>query len=90
MSRRVSVVGAGHLGAAVQMVEAILLDRRQILTCAVRMVGEYRIHGVVMGMPVKLGAAGVVEVVEVELTPAEREELGRSADSIRELVAVLG
>jgi malate dehydrogenase len=72
------------------MVEAILLDRRQILTCAIRMVGEYGIHGVVTGMPVKLGAAGVVEVVEVELTPAEREELGRSADSIRELVAVLG
>ncbi|MGH7691598.1 MAG: malate dehydrogenase [Candidatus Dormibacteria bacterium] len=76
--------------AAAQMVEAILLDRRQILPCAIRLEGEYGLRGVVMGVPVKLGAKGVEEVIEVDLTPEEREELGRSADAVRETVAVLG
>jgi malate dehydrogenase len=75
--------------AAVQMVEAILLDRGQILPCAIRLEGEYGLEGVVVGVPVKLGEAGVEEVVEVELTSEEREALERSAAAVRETVAVL-
>ncbi|MGH7609605.1 MAG: malate dehydrogenase [Candidatus Dormibacteria bacterium] len=76
--------------AAAQMVEAIARDRRQVLPCAVRLQGEYGLSGVVMGVPVKLGRGGVTEVVEVELTSEEREELERSAQAVREVSAVLG
>lgn len=76
--------------AAAQMVEAILLDRGQILPCAIRLEGEYGLDGVVVGVPVKLGAGGAVEVIEVELTAAERAELERSAEAVRETAAVLG
>jgi malate dehydrogenase len=76
--------------AAAQMVEAILLDRGQILPCAVRLEGEYGLDAVVMGVPVKLGAEGVVEVIEMELTTSERAELERSAEAVRETATVLG
>jgi malate dehydrogenase len=76
--------------AAAQMVEAILLDRGQILPCAIRLEGEYGLQGVVVGVPVKLGAGGVVDVIEVELTAAERAELELSAEAVRETAAVLG
>jgi malate dehydrogenase len=76
--------------AATQMVEAILLDRGQILPCAIRLEGEYGLRGVVVGVPIKLGADGVGEVIEVELTPSERAELERSAEAVRETAAVLG
>ena len=76
--------------SAAQMVEAILLDRGQILPCAIHLEGEYGLDGVVVGVPVKLGTAGVEEVIEVELTPAERAELVRSAEAVRETIAVLG
>jgi malate dehydrogenase len=75
--------------AAAQMVEASAADRRQVLPCAIRLDGEYGLRGVVMGVPVKLGAKGVVEVVEVELTEGERAELERSAQAVREVTAVL-
>lgn len=75
--------------AVSQMVEAILRDRRLVLPCAIRLEGEYGLTGVVMGVPVKLGAAGVIEVVEVELSPGERQELERSAQAVREVTAVL-
>ena len=73
-----------------QMVEAILLDRGQILPCAMRLAGEYGLEGVVVGVPVKLGREGVTEVIEVELTSAERAELVSSAAAVRETIAVLG
>lgn len=76
--------------SAAQMVEAILRDRRQILPCAIHLDGEYGLVGVVVGVPVKLGSEGVVEVIEVELTGAERGELERSAATVREIIAVLG
>jgi len=76
--------------AAAQMVEAILLDRGQILPCAIRLEGEYGLQGVVVGVPVKLGGGGVVDVIEVELTAPERAELERSAEAVRETAAVLG
>ena len=76
--------------AVAQMVDAILRDRNLILPCAIRLEGEYGLSGVVMGVPAKLGAAGVLDVVEVDLTPAERQELERSAAAVREVTAVLG
>jgi len=76
--------------SAAQMVEAILLNRRQILPCAIHLDGEYGLEGVVVGVPVKLGTAGVEEVVQVDLTEAERAELKRSAEAVRETIAVLG
>ncbi|HUY57323.1 MAG TPA: malate dehydrogenase [Candidatus Micrarchaeaceae archaeon] len=75
--------------SAAQMVGAILLDRRQILPCAVRLEGEYGLEGVVVGVPVKLGKEGVIEVIEVELTAQERSELISSAEAVRETIAVL-
>jgi malate dehydrogenase len=75
--------------SATQMVEAILLDRRQILPCAIRLEGEYGLEGVVVGVPVKLGSSGVEEVVQVDLSEAEQAELNRSAAAVRETIAVL-
>ena len=76
--------------ASAQMVEAILLDRKEILPCAAMLDGEYGISGLYVGVPVKLGAGGVEEVVEVELTEGEHEALRASADAVRELVGVMG
>ncbi|MGA7362264.1 MAG: malate dehydrogenase [Candidatus Dormiibacterota bacterium] len=76
--------------SAAQMVGAILLDRGQILPCAIRLEGEYGLDGVVVGVPVKLGRDGVEEVIEVELTSEERAELVSSAAAVRETIAVLG
>ena len=76
--------------ASAQMVEAILLDRKEILPCAAMLDGEYGISGLYVGVPVKLGASGVEEVVEVELTEGEQSALRASADAVRELVGVMG
>jgi malate dehydrogenase len=76
--------------AVAQMVDAILLDRKQILPCAVRLEGEYGIKGLFVGVPVKLGAKGAEQVIELELTDDERTALQRSADSVKELVGVMG
>jgi malate dehydrogenase len=77
-------------GAAVaQMVDAIALDQRRVLPCTAYLEGEYGIEGLYMGVPVKLGAAGVEEIVELELSEEERSELAGSADAVREVVGVL-
>ena len=76
--------------AVAEMVDAIILDRKQILPCAVRLEGEYGIRGLFVGVPVKLGAGGVEEIVELELSADERSALQRSADSVKELVGVMG
>jgi malate dehydrogenase len=76
--------------AVAEMVDAIVLDRKQILPCAVRLEGEYGIRGLFVGVPVKLGARGVEEIIELELTADERSALQRSADSVKELVGVMG
>jgi malate dehydrogenase len=77
-------------GAAVaQMVDAIALDQKRVLPCTAFLEGEYGIEGLYMGVPVKLGAAGVEEIVELELSDDERSELARSADAVREVVGVL-
>ena len=76
--------------AVAQMVDAIALDRKQILPCAVRLEGEYGIRGLFVGVPVKLGAGGAEDIIQLELTADERDALQRSADSVKELVGVMG
>jgi len=76
--------------AVAQMVEAILKDQKKILPCAVYLEGEYGIRGVFVGVPVKLGARGVEQIIEIALTAEENAALQRSADAVRELVGVLG
>jgi len=75
--------------AAAQMVDAVCLDEKRVLPCTAYLEGEYGIDGLYIGVPVKLGAGGVEEVVELDLTDAEREELASSADAVREVVGVL-
>jgi malate dehydrogenase len=73
--------------AAAQMVEAIVLDKRRILPCAAWLEGEYGHRDIFLGVPCKLGAGGLEQIVEVELTPKERVALGKSAESVRESIA---
>jgi malate dehydrogenase len=74
---------------AIQMVEAIVQDQKRILPCAAWLEGEYGMSGLFLGVPCKLGRKGLEQVLEVELTPAEREALGKSADAVREPMAKL-
>ena len=74
---------------AFEMVEAILLDRKRVLPCAVMLRGEFGVDGLFVGVPVVLGAAGVERVFEIELTAEEQTAFRKSADAVRELVAVL-
>jgi malate dehydrogenase len=75
--------------AAAQMVNAIMLDEKRVLPCTAYLDGEYGIDGLYMGVPVKLGAAGIEEIVELELTEEEQTMLHESADAVREVVGVL-
>ena len=72
--------------SAVEMVEAILKDKKKILPCAAYLEGEYGINGLYVGVPVKLGRAGVEQVIEIKLTPDEQTAFKKSADAVRELV----
>jgi malate dehydrogenase len=76
--------------AVVEMVGAILKDKKKILPCAVYLEGEYGIKGLFVGVPVKLGEGGVEEIIEIQLTAEEKAALDKSAASVRELVNVLG
>src|SRR4029079_9994134 len=76
--------------AAAQMVDSIMLDEHRVLPCTAYLEGEYGIDGLYMGVPVKLGAKGVEEIVELELSDDERQALNTSADAVREVVGVLG
>ena len=75
--------------AVAQMVEAILLDRKEILPCAADLEGEYGIDGLYAGVPVRLGAGGIEQIIEVDLTDDEAAALKRSADSVQELVDIM-
>jgi malate dehydrogenase len=75
--------------AVVEMVDAILLDQKRILPCATYLQGEYGIENLFVGVPVKLGASGVEELVELDLQNDELEDLRNSAGAVRELVEVL-
>jgi malate dehydrogenase len=77
-------------GAAVaQMVDAICLDQKRVLPCTAYLDGEYGIDGLYIGVPVKLGAGGIEDVIELELDEAETAELAKSAEAVREVVGVL-
>src|SRR5229473_2587046 len=76
--------------AAVEMVEAILKDKKKILPCAVYLDGEYGIKGLFVGVAVKLGANGAEEIIQIRLTAEENAALQKSSASVRELVTVLG
>jgi malate dehydrogenase len=75
--------------AAAQMVDAIMLDEKRVLPCTALLEGEYGIDDLYMGVPVKLGARGVEEIIELELTEEEQAALSASADAVREVVGVL-
>jgi malate dehydrogenase len=76
--------------AVVEMVKAILLDKKKILPCAAYLDGEYGIKGLFVGVPAKLGARGIEQIIEIKLLPEEQAALDKSAASVRELVSVLG
>ncbi len=76
--------------AVVEMLRAILQDKKKILPCAAYLEGEYGISGLFVGVPVKLGAGGIEQIIEIKLTAEEKKALDKSAASVRELVAVLG
>ena len=76
--------------AAVEMLEAIYKDKKKILPCAAYLEGEYGIQGLYVGVPVKLGAEGVEQIIEISLTNEERAQLQKSAASVQELVGVIG
>jgi malate dehydrogenase len=75
--------------AAVEMVEAIIKDKKKILPCAVYLEGEYGINGLFVGVPVKLGSNGVEEIIQINLTAEERAALHKSAAAVQELVDIL-
>jgi malate dehydrogenase len=75
--------------ASAQMVDSIVLDEKRVLPCTAYLEGEYGIDGLYMGVPVKLGASGIEQVVELDLDDGEREALQKSADAVREVVGVL-
>ena len=75
--------------AAAQMVESIMLDEKRVLPCTAYLSGEYGIDGLYMGVPVKLGASGIEQILELELSEEEQAMLNESADAVREVVGVL-
>jgi len=75
--------------AVTEMVEAILKDKKKILPCAAYLNGEYGIHGLFVGVPVKLGAKGIEQIIEIKLTPDEKAELDKSVAAVKELIAVI-
>ena len=90
----VKLLGSGSAfyapgSAVVEMVEAILKDKKKILPCAVYLQGEYGVSDLFVGVPVKLSAAGLEEVVQITLTEAEQAAVLKSADAVRELVQVI-
>jgi len=75
--------------AVKQMVEAILKDKKKILPCAAYLEGEYGINGLFVGVPCKLGARGIEEIIQIKLTDQENAALQKSPAAVKELVGVL-
>ncbi len=91
----VNLLGSGSAyfapsASILQMVDSILLDKKMIMPCAVNLQGEYGIKDLYVGVPAKLGASGLEQVIEVELSENERALLHKSADAVRELIKVMG
>ncbi len=76
--------------AVTEMTEAILKDKKKILPCAAYLEGEYGINGLFVGVPCKLGARGIEQIVEIKLSADEKSALDKSAGAVKELVAVIG
>ncbi len=76
--------------AVTEMVEAILKDKRKILPCAAYLEGEYGVKGLYVGVPCKLGARGLEQIIQIKLTAEEQAALLKSADAVQELVNVIG
>jgi malate dehydrogenase len=76
--------------AVTEMVEAILKDKKKILPCAAYLEGEYGLKGLYVGVPCKLGARGIEQIIEIKLTPDEKAALDKSAGAVKELVSVIG
>ena len=91
----VKLLGSGSAyyapgSAVVEMVEAILKDKKKILPCAAFLQGEYGVSDLYVGVPVKLGARGLEQIVQIELSESEAAALARSAEAVRELVQIIG
>ena len=71
------------------MVEAILKDQKAIMPCSVFLQGEYGINDLFVGVPVKLGAAGVEQIIQINLTESEKAALHKSAGAVKELVDII-
>ena len=76
--------------SVVEMIEAILLDKKKILPCSVYLQGEYGTNGLFVGVPCKLGARGLEEIIQIKLTPEEDAAFKKSAGAVKELVDVIG
>ena len=76
--------------SVVEMVETILLDKKKILPCSVFLQGEYGVRDLFVGVPCKLGARGLEQIIEIKLTPEEDAAFKKSAAAVKELVAVIG
>jgi malate dehydrogenase len=75
--------------AVVEMIDAIFNDRKKILPCAAYLEGEYGINGLFVGVPVKLGARGIEQIIEIKLTPEEKAALQKSASAVKELMDII-
>lgn len=75
--------------AAVEMVESILKDKKKVLPCAAYLEGEYGVNGLYVGVPVKLGSAGIEKIFELKLADDEKAALANSAASVQELVDIM-
>ncbi len=75
--------------AAVQMAEAIVKDKKRILPCSAWLEGEFGIRGVYLGVPCKIGARGLEQIIEIEMNPAEHAALVKSADAVRETLELV-
>lgn len=75
--------------AITQLVESVLLDKKRILPCCAYLEGEYGINGLCVGVPVKLGAGGIEQIIQINLTDEELTALKRSADNVEELIQVM-
>jgi malate dehydrogenase len=72
------------------MVQAILKDKKKILPCAAYLEGEYGVSGLFVGVPCKLGANGIEQIIQIKLTAEEKAQLDKAVGTVRELVGVLG
>jgi len=91
----VNLLGTGSAyfapsASVLQMVDSIMLDKKMIMPCAVYLQGEYGFNNIFVGVPVKLGAGGVEQIIEIELNEGERAQLQKSADAVKELIGVMG